>query len=139
MPERQNADSVLTERQRRVLDVLRSQPNAGFDLASLSERVGTSPEGAARTASSLVRRGLVVRFVGGVGPQRVHYQDARTVRLHLTRSVMGDRWSLIRYVDNKSEANGFATQREVIEWANNHGWRVWPMPAQIDGSGSGES
>lgn len=68
--------SALTGKQRAVLDVLLSEPRRGFDLEEIARRADTSPEGAARTASSLAKHGFAVRFVGGVGPQRVHYQSA---------------------------------------------------------------
>lgn len=68
--------SALTKHQRAVLGVLQFEPTRGFDLDEIAKRAGTSPEGAARTASSLAKHGFAVRFVGGVGPQRVHYQSA---------------------------------------------------------------
>ena len=64
----------LTHAQQHLLDTLWTAPNRGFDCDELARLTETTPQGAARTASSLVRRGLVDRFVGGVGPQRVHFQ-----------------------------------------------------------------
>ena len=64
----------LTAHQRACLDVLESEPKRGFDLAELARRLDTSPQGAVATAASLRRRGLAARFVGGIYPQRVHYQ-----------------------------------------------------------------
>jgi DNA-binding MarR family transcriptional regulator len=64
----------LTHHERRVLEVLAEVPGCGLDLLALAERAGTSPEGVARTASSLRRKRMADRFVGGVGRQRVHYQ-----------------------------------------------------------------
>lgn len=72
----------LTAQQRAALDVLEAEPRRGFDCDELARRLSDragSPiprEGAATTAASLVRRGLAVRFVGGVGRQRVHFQAA---------------------------------------------------------------
>lgn len=66
----------LSARQSELLDLLQAEPRRGFDLAELAHRLSTSPEGAAKTAASLRRRGLADRFVGGVGRQRVHYQAA---------------------------------------------------------------
>jgi DNA-binding MarR family transcriptional regulator len=66
----------LTKKQRLALDVLRSEPNRGFDLTELARHLDTSPEGAARSVASLWHRGLAHRFMGGVGRQRVHYQAA---------------------------------------------------------------
>lgn len=68
--------AYLTKRQREALAVLHSDRRRGFDLAELAQRLDTSPEGAAQTAASLARNGFAVRFVGGVGRQRVHYQAA---------------------------------------------------------------
>lgn len=67
---------ALTTKQRLLRDVLVSEPGRGFDLAELARLTDTSPEGAAATAASLVRHGYAVRFVGGVGRQRTHYQAA---------------------------------------------------------------
>lgn len=69
----------LTARQERALEVLRSAvtPGRGYhglDLAELAKQLGTSPEGAAMTCSSLARRGLAEAFHGGVGRRRMHYQ-----------------------------------------------------------------
>lgn len=66
----------LSARQRAALEVLRSAPNRGFDLAELAKRLETSTHGAAATMASLRRHGFADRFIGGVGPQRVHYQAA---------------------------------------------------------------
>lgn len=69
----------LSDKQQALLDALQSEPPnrsgsyRGYDLAELSRITGSPPEGLSRTASSLIKRGLVVRFVGGVGRQRVHY------------------------------------------------------------------
>lgn len=65
----------MTPRQKELLSILRSEPR-GFDRDELARRLDTSVEGVGQTAASLVRRGLAVRFVGGVGPQRVHWQAA---------------------------------------------------------------
>ena len=66
---------ALTVKQRALLEVLRSDVCRGFDLAELSRRLDAPSEGLSRTAGSLIRRGLAIRFIGGVGPrQRVHYQ-----------------------------------------------------------------
>lgn len=70
-------ESQMTANMRKALEVLESEPRRGFDLAELARRLETSREGAAKTCSALVRHGLAVRFVGGVVPQRVHYQAAR--------------------------------------------------------------
>lgn len=69
----------MTDQQQAALDLLRSckLPSGsyfGMDCRMLARKLGTSPEGASRTASSLVRKGLAIRFTGGVGKQRVHYQ-----------------------------------------------------------------
>lgn len=64
--------ATMTTQQRAALDVLRAE-DRGYDADELARRLDTSPEGAARTAASLVRRGLVGRFRGGVGRQRVHW------------------------------------------------------------------
>lgn len=66
----------LTGQQRRALAVLTSEPRRGFDCDELAKLLLCPREGAATTASSLVRRGLAVRFVGGVGRRRVHFQAA---------------------------------------------------------------
>lgn len=65
----------LTRRQLAALDVLRAQAPAGVDVEHLATALGTTREGAAQTAASLVRRGLAERWIGGVGRQRVHYSS----------------------------------------------------------------
>jgi DNA-binding MarR family transcriptional regulator len=70
----------MTANQRAMLALLGSEPRRGFDASELARRLGTSTHGAARTAASLVRRGYVDRFVGGVGIQRVHWQIAEAIR-----------------------------------------------------------
>lgn len=67
----------FTATQQALLDVLDAEPRRGFDLAELADRLGTSEQGAAMTASSLVRRRLVVRFVAG-GHRRTHFQSVRS-------------------------------------------------------------
>lgn len=55
----------MTAQQLEALAILREHPP--LTPAELAELLGTSPEGAAKTASSLVRRGLVRRTrEGGV-------------------------------------------------------------------------
>lgn len=49
----------LSAQQQAALDALAAAPMTG---AQLGEKLGTSREGAARTAASLVRRGLVARM-----------------------------------------------------------------------------
>lgn len=68
----------FTAPQQALLAVLDAEPRRGFDLAELADKLGVSEQGAAMTASSLLRRRLVVRFVGGVGRQRVHFQSVRS-------------------------------------------------------------
>lgn len=70
----------LSKRQWDLLRILESEPRRGFDLPELAGKLETSPEGAASTAASLLRRELVDRFVGGVGRQRVHYQAKERAR-----------------------------------------------------------
>src|SRR6185437_7015597 len=61
--------SKMTKREHAVLDALMKYGAA--TPAELGQRSGTSPEGAARTAASLVRKGLVNRYKPG---GRVRYE-----------------------------------------------------------------
>jgi DNA-binding IscR family transcriptional regulator len=70
----------LTPKQRAMLDLLRTEPDRGFDLIELCHRLDVPWQGASRTGSSLTRRGLAVSFLGGVGGWRVHYQSAEVDR-----------------------------------------------------------
>lgn len=65
----------LTPTQKTVLAAL--SVDRGIDVPTLAQRTGQPKEGAAATASSLIRRGLALRFVGGVLAHRVHYQLTR--------------------------------------------------------------
>lgn len=77
----------LTARQEQALELLRAarmpgnRGYYGLDLAHLAKALGTSPEGAAATCSSLARRGLATAFRGGVGRQRMHYQAVPPVEV----------------------------------------------------------
>lgn len=53
--------AALSARQRAALDSIRQRPRSAPELAAI---LGTSREGAAQTASSLVRRRKVVRIAG---------------------------------------------------------------------------
>ena len=64
----------LTEKQSRALALLNSEPGRGFDLAELARRLNAPPNGLSRTLGSLIDRGLVERYRGGVGRTRMHYQ-----------------------------------------------------------------
>lgn len=55
----------LTDQQRACLDVLSHA--VALKPSTLAAALGTSPEGAAKTASSLVRRGLASRVVVRAG------------------------------------------------------------------------
>lgn len=66
--------SGLTWQQSVMVGLLDDNAARGFTCEELAAELGTSPQGAARTAASLVRRGLAVRFTGGVGTLRVHYR-----------------------------------------------------------------
>ncbi len=60
---------TMNKQQRRALDILTSWPQA-MDVPTLAHQLGTSPQGAARTASSLVGQGLAYRVhIDG----KVHY------------------------------------------------------------------
>jgi hypothetical protein len=48
----------------------------------------------------------------------------RLVKRHL--DFVGDSWTLIRVVDDHTEANGFPTRHEAEQWAAEHGWSVKP-------------
>lgn len=58
-PKRQRG--ALSKRQRDTLAAIRQRPRSAPELAAI---LGTSAEGAAQTASSLVRRGKVERIAG---------------------------------------------------------------------------
>lgn len=66
----------MTKHQQRLLDVLRSEANRGFDVDELAQRLGTPRAGVVRTASSLVRRGCAIRFTTNLGGTRAMYQSA---------------------------------------------------------------
>jgi hypothetical protein len=69
IPHRTEELPTMTKQQRRALEILTSWPQT-MDVPTLAHQLGTSPQGAARTASSLVGQGLAYRVhIDG----KVHY------------------------------------------------------------------
>lgn len=53
----------------------------------------------------------------------------KTVRLHQYHSIMfGPHYALVRRVDGRTEALGFATKAEAVEWAEEYGWTMEGTP-----------
>lgn len=67
----------FTRQQVLCLAILEQCKPAGVDVPTLARIMRVSESSADRTASSLVRRGRVEVWLGGVGIERTHYSAVR--------------------------------------------------------------
>lgn len=68
-----SAAKRYTRQQVLCMAILEQCAPAGVDLSTLARIMQVSESSADRTASSLVRRGKVEAWLGGVGIERTHY------------------------------------------------------------------